>query len=116
LLRALAAGDVLRGAADPAGDVQVGRDLRARLADLVRVRPPARARDDARAADRGAEQTGELLDDREPLRGADAPAAADDDLRLRERDAARDGRLVFMNTNGEVGVGEGRGEPLRGGG
>ena len=44
LLRALAAGDVLRGAADPAGDVEVGRDLRAGLADLVGVRAPAGAR------------------------------------------------------------------------
>ena len=52
LLRALAAGDVLRRAADAASDVEVGRDLRAGLADLVGVRPPAGARDDARAADR----------------------------------------------------------------
>ena len=52
LLRALAAGDVLGGAADPARDVEVGRDLRAGLADLVGVRAPAGARHDARAADR----------------------------------------------------------------
>ena len=88
LLRALRARDVLRRAADPAGDVEVGGDLRARLADLVGVRPPPRARDDARAADRRAEQPGELLDDREALGGADAAAAADDDLRVAERDAA----------------------------
>src|SRR5207247_716149 len=43
LLRPLAAGDVLRGAADPAGDVEVRRDFRARLADLTGVRPRARA-------------------------------------------------------------------------
>ena len=39
-----------------AGDVDLGRDLRAGLADLVGVRPPAGDRHGARAADRAAEQ------------------------------------------------------------
>ena len=95
-LRALAAGDVLRRAADPARDVEVGRDLRARLADLVGVRPPAGARDDARAADRAVEQRRELLEDREALARPDAAPAGDDDLRVGERDlAARVGRDVL---------------------
>ena len=55
-LRALAARHVLGRAADPAGDVDLGRDLRAGLADLVGVRAPAGHRHRARAADRGAEQ------------------------------------------------------------
>ena len=69
-LRAPAAGHVLRRAADPARDVEVGRDLRPRLPDLVGVRPPAGARHGARAADGAAEQAGELLDDGEALRRA----------------------------------------------
>src|SRR5215210_2319920 len=60
LLRALAAGDVLRGAADAAGDVEVGSHLRAGLADLVGVRAPARARDHARAANSRVQEDGEL--------------------------------------------------------
>ena len=87
-LRALAAGHVLRRARDAAGDVDVGRDLRPRLPDLVGVRPPAGHRHGARAADRAAEQPRELLDDPEALRRAGAAAARDDDLRLGERDAA----------------------------
>ena len=88
LLRALRAGDVLRRAADAARDVEVGGDLRAGLPDLVRMRPPPCARHDARAADRRPEERCELLDDREPFGGADAAAAADDDLRVAQRDAA----------------------------
>src|SRR5204862_1007953 len=88
-LRALRAGDVLRRAADPTGDVEVGGDLRSRLPDLVGVRSPAGARDDPRAADGAAEEIRELLDDREALRRADTAAAADHDLRLAQRDAAR---------------------------
>ena len=82
-LGALAAGDVLRRAADPARDVEVGADLRAGLPDLVGVGPPAGARRDARAADRRAEQSRELLDDREALRRADAALARTWRLALR---------------------------------
>ena len=87
-LRALAAGHVLRRARDAARDVDVRRDLRPGLADLVRVRAPAGHRHRARAADGAAEQAGELLDDPEPFRRARAAPARDDDLRLGERDAA----------------------------
>ena len=88
LLRALTACDVLRRSADPARDVEVGRHLRPGLADLIRVRTPARARDDARATDSTVEQRRELLDDREPFGRADATPAGDDDLRVGERDLA----------------------------
>ena len=87
LLRALAAGDVLGGAADAAGDVEVGRDLRAGLAHLVGVRAPAGHGHDARAADGRVQQPGQLLEHPEPVRRAHAAAAADHDLRLGERDA-----------------------------
>ena len=105
-LRSLAAGDVLRRAGDAAGDVDLGRDLVARLPDLVRVRAPAGHRHRARAADRAAEQRRELLDRREALGRADAAAAGDDDLRVGERDAARRRRDAVAHPDDEVGVGE----------
>ena len=113
LLRALAAGDVLGGAADAAGDVEVGRDLRAGLADLVGVRAPAGARHDARAADR-ARRAGPASSSRiaEALGRADAAAAADDDLRLGERDAGRRLVDVLDDLHGQVGVAERRRERL----
>src|SRR5882672_3181375 len=49
-LRALTADDVLDRAADAAGDVEVGRDPRPRLSDLVGMWSPAQVGDDARAA------------------------------------------------------------------
>src|SRR5215211_2383264 len=104
LLRALAAGDVLGRPTDPARDVKVGRHLGASLADLVGVRAPARARHDPRAANGGAEQLGELLQDREALGRADATAAAHDHLGLRERDAGRDRLDVLAHSQREVGI------------
>src|SRR5579872_87684 len=86
-LGALAARHVLGGTADAAGDVDLGRDLRARLPDLVRVGTPARHRDRARAADGGAQQLGQLLDHREALGRADPPAARHDDIRVGQRHA-----------------------------
>ena len=68
---------------------------------------PAGARDDARAADGGVERLRELLEDLEPLGGADAAAAADDDLGLGERDAAS-GRRPRARRPGR------RGRPARG--
>src|SRR6185295_7115424 len=103
--------DVLCRTADATGDVEIGRDLRAGLADLIGMRAPARRRDDARAADRAAEEAGELLDDRERLCGADAAAAADDDLRVAERDAAARVRDRLENAHRAVGV---DGQLLRG--
>ena len=90
----LAADEVLDRAADAAGDVEVRRDARAGLADLVGVRAPAEVRDDARAADGAAEQRGQLLEDGEALRAADAAAAADDDARVVERRRAAVGLLA----------------------
>src|SRR5215207_4641812 len=89
LLRALAAGDVLRGAADATRDVEVGRHLRAGLADLIGVRPPARHRHNPRAADRRLQEAGELLEHPEPVSRPNPAAPADHDLRLGERDAGR---------------------------
>ena len=60
-LRSLAADHVLDRAADAARDVELRRDARAGLADLVGVRAPAEVRHDARAADRAAEERRELL-------------------------------------------------------
>ncbi len=99
-LRRLAADDVLDRAADAARDVQVGRDPQARLADLVGVRPPAGARHDPRAADRAAEQPGQLLEVAEPFGAADASPAADDDLRVGERDPALLGRFAARDATG----------------
>ena len=73
---------------DAARDVDLRRDLVPRLPHLVGVRTPAGHRHRPRAADRAAEQAGELLDRREALGRADAAAAGDDDLGVRERDAA----------------------------
>ena len=52
---------VLDGAGDAAGDVELGRDALAGLADLVGVGAPAVVGDDPRAPDRAAEQAGQLL-------------------------------------------------------
>ena len=94
-LRGLAADDVLDRAADAAGDVQVRRDAEPGLADLVRVRPPAEARHDARAADGAAEQRRRAPPAcSNPSAEPDAAAAADDDLCLGERDAGRGLRLA----------------------
>ena len=106
-LGALAAGHVLGRAADAAGDVDLGRDLGAGLADLIGVRPPAGDRDRARAADRSAEQLRELLDRREPLGRAGPAAAAHDDLRVGQRHAAARVRLgTFDDARDEVGLGQ----------
>src|SRR5207245_641581 len=64
--------------------------------------PPARAGPDPRPADRGAEQAGELLDDRESLFGADSTAAADDDLRLRQRHPAPGSVDVVRDAHHEI--------------
>ena len=84
-----AARDVLGGARDAAGDVDLRRDLRPGLADLVGVRAPAGHRDRAGAADGATEERRQLLDRGEALGRAHAASARDDDLRVRERDAAR---------------------------
>src|SRR5439155_18891162 len=79
--RALATDDVLDRAADAARDVKVGGDPRARLPDLVGMRPPAEVCDDARPADGTAEELCELFEQLEPLLTADAAASADNNPR-----------------------------------
>ena len=91
-LAARAADEVLDGAADPAGDVQVRRDPRPGLADLLGVRPPAGRGDDARHADRPAEQCRQLVELGEALGAADAAAATDHDPGIGQRDLAGLGR------------------------
>src|SRR5207253_5891871 len=81
-----AADHVLDRTADPARDVEVRRDPGPGLADLVAVRPPAEAGHSPRAANRAAEQAGELLQGGEALGASHTSAPADDDARLRERD------------------------------
>ena len=58
VLGARAARDVLDGAADAAGQVELGGDLGAGLADLLLVRAPALGGDHAGHADHAAEQAG----------------------------------------------------------
>ena len=81
------AGAVLHGAADAAGDVELGTDGGAGLADLVVVGDPARIHGGAAGADDAADRAGQLLDQREALARADPDAAGDDDARALEVDA-----------------------------
>src|SRR5580692_5097387 len=55
VLGSATARDVLDGAADAAGQVELRRDLGAGLADLLAVRPPALGSDDTGDADHAAE-------------------------------------------------------------
>src|SRR2546430_17208389 len=80
-----AADHVLNRTADPTRDVEVRRDPGPGLADLVAVWPPAEAGHRPRAANRAAEQAGELLQGGEALGAAHTSAPADYDPRRRER-------------------------------
>ena len=86
-VRALHADLVLDRAGDPAGDVELRRDALPGLPDLRRVRVPARVDDGARRGDRAAERLGEVLDEREVLRPAEAATAGDDHVRVLDRRA-----------------------------
>src|SRR5436309_13475308 len=86
---ALHADDVLDGAGDPAGDVQLRVDGDAAAADLVLVWQPPHVGDRARGADLSPEGGGELADDTEFLRRADPAAAGDDHRRLGQIDGPR---------------------------
>src|SRR5262245_12402681 len=79
---------MLGGAADTGGDVELGRDLRSGLSDLVAVWPPAVVGDNTGAADRPAEQPGELVEYGEAFGAADAASAGHDDRRGGQRDPA----------------------------
>ena len=80
-LAVLHAGQVLDGAGDADGDVELGRHDLAGLADLVVVGHEAGVDRGARGADGGAELVGERLEHLEVLARAHAAAARDDDLR-----------------------------------
>ena len=103
---------VLDRPADAAGDVQVRRDPRPGLADLLGVRPPAGRGDDARHADGPAEQGRELVELREALGAPDAAAATDDDARVGQRDRPLLGRDARGDPDAEVAIGQVRGERL----
>ena len=105
-LGALAAGNMLRRPGHAARDVDLGRDLVTRLADLVGVRTPAGHRHRARAPDRAFQQRGKLLHRGEAFGRADAASACDHDLCVRERDAARRRRDAVANPDDEVALGE----------
>src|SRR5439155_8311686 len=96
-------------------DVDVRRDPQAGLADLVRVGPPAGARDDARAADGSAEQSGQLFEIGKSLTTSDAASAADDHPGVGERDLAALGRLPTRHVEGEAATGQCDGDVLAGG-
>src|ERR1035437_6413598 len=70
---------VLHGPADAAGDVDGGLDGLARLADLHRVRNPARVDHRPAGADRATDQGGKLLEELEVLVVTEPATAADDD-------------------------------------
>src|SRR5690606_35980122 len=70
--RGLHTGPVLDRAGDPQRDVQLRRDRLAGLADLVLVGVEAGVGRRAGRPDRATQQVGELLDEREVLRAADA--------------------------------------------
>ena len=80
---------VLDRAGDAEREVQRGLHDLAGLADLLAVRDPARVDGRAGRPDRAAERLGELLDDAEAVRPADAAAAGDDDPGLLDRRRGR---------------------------
>ena len=82
------AGEVLDGAGDADGDVELGLDGLAGLADLLGVGAPAGVDDGASGSDGGTELVGEGFDVLgEAFGAADAAAAGDDDVGFREGDA-----------------------------
>jgi len=99
------AGAVLHAAADAAGDVELGADRGAGLADLMLVVDPARVHGGAAGADHAAERAGQLLDQREALARADPDASSDDDARALEVDALLLPHAVDQSDD-EVGVAE----------
>ena len=70
---------MLDRAADPERQVELGLDDLARLADLLAVRDPARVDRRPCRADGAAERVGDVADDSEAVRPADAAASGDDD-------------------------------------
>src|SRR4029079_12657206 len=86
---------VLDGAADAERQIELRLDDLAGLPALLGVGDPARIDGGPGGADRAAQLRGELLDDPEPVRSADAAATRDDDPRLLDRSrGARGGDAV----------------------
>src|SRR5207245_6547303 len=83
-------------------DVEVRRYPGSGLADLISVRPPAEAGHRSRAANRAAEQAGELLKGGEALGAAHTSSPADDDPRLRERDFSGIGIDLRLQSHAKV--------------
>src|SRR3954452_18496517 len=86
VLGALHADLVLDRAGDARGEVELGRDGLARLADLGGVGVPARVDHRARRRDRAAERAGELLERFEALGLAEPATAGHEDLRVLDVD------------------------------
>ncbi len=76
--------DVLDGAGDADGDVQLGTDRDAGLSDLTEARGPPLVGGGARRCDLAAECVGEFLQLLEALGASDTDAAGDEDLALRD--------------------------------
>jgi hypothetical protein len=80
---------VLDCAGDAAGDVELGRDGLARLADLRRVRIPAGVDDGPRRRDRAAERLCKVFAQLEVLRFEQAATACDDHFGVLDRRTGR---------------------------
>src|SRR5690606_29794931 len=114
LFGATRADHVLDGAANTAGDVKLRRDARAGLPDLVSMGAPAEVGDDARAADRTAEQGRQLFEYGEALGAAYAAPAADDNRRAGKGDALLAGGSLLDQAHAEGALIELRCETLDG--
>ena len=100
-LGAGASGPVLDRAGDAAGDVDLGGDPAAGLADLLVVRAPAEAGDHAGHAERPVEQLGQLDDVVEAVRAAGAATGTHDDAgRAQAAGAVRSSRLGRHHAGG----------------
>src|ERR687891_2371775 len=88
--------DVLRRTADADGDVHLGANRLARLADLVAVRNPAGVDDGAARADGSvSDRLSKLVEEPEIRRVLQAAAAGDDDLRVLELRTGRSFLVAF---------------------
>ena len=94
----------------PEREVQLGLDDLAGLADLLAVRDPARIDGGTGRADGATERRGQLLDDAEAVRAADAAAAGHDDPGLLDRRGCAPASLIRSDdrTAGSATVAVGR--------
>ena len=94
---------VLDRAADAHREVQLGLDDLAGLADLLRVRDPARVDRGARGADGPAELRCEVIEQGEALRAADPATAGHDDPGVVDRGGRALGRDPVDDRDGRLG-------------